>query len=170
MGIRKYEKQNYNVFVLLLMGISLMFLPIQAYRIKKRLLSFDKELWLNFGWQFNFWEFPIQFYDLIPFWYRYGCNNKFASKLLCPMNDEIRRVFTEKEQLRYHNVFKGKKTDEEFEFWFSNRIKNNNDYYYMRYEVDKIKWWEKDVYKKLVENELVSDINQAEKNHANSFN
>jgi len=167
---RLYEAPKYSVIVLVLMFISRLFLQIQAYRIKRRLLSFDKVRWIDFGWQFNNWDFPIEFYDLIPYWYRYGSHFKSGSKLIRPLMREIDKNFSNKEQLRHHNVLRGRMTDEQFNFWYdtcslSNAYRNSKEdswdnFYFREKGFKQIEWWKDEVYESLEKCGFVKGVNE----------
>lgn len=118
----------------------------------KRLLSIDKSRWIGINRTFNFWSIPPEFYDLIPKWWKYNKLPRKTFAFIRPVMQIIDDVFTKEEQLRYHNVQKGKMTDAEFTFWNSmdsfgeervSRYYDRADY------MDKIEWWKDDVFEKI---------------------
>lgn len=137
-GIRNAIKQNRD--------------KILIQKLLLRLYCLDERLWLSFSEDFNSWKFPMEFYDLIPKWWRYKMPIKRASDLINPVMMAIREKFGHKEELRFHNVDRGGMTNDEFEYWYS--IHENGakaeEYYNRRFEIESIKWWEDDVYEKLM--------------------
>ncbi len=125
-------------------------------KILNRLKGLKTDMWLYYYEKFNSWEFPLEFYDLIPIWWKSGSNPKRALKVLDLVMKEIKIKFSEKEQLRYHNVSNGRMTNEEFDFWYDViRTDNYEDtpekkkYYDRSFAVETIQWWKDDVYNKL---------------------
>lgn len=126
-----------------------------SQKIIKRLLSTPKDEWLSIGHTFNRWEFPIEFYDLIPSWWSKEWDKHLrdrAFRITNSVASEISKEFSTKEQLRFHNVTIGSMTDEQFEYWFGNIRNNPNSssiYYDRMFNIEKIKWWEDDTYSKI---------------------
>lgn len=128
-------------------------------KILNRLESLDRNKWLYIGDRFNRWEFPIEFYDLIPKWYMLGCNVKRAMLITSLTMQRIRTEFGYKEELRAHNVGM-KMTNDEFDFWYDNVRGSNNgniDSYYDRvFKMEEIHWWEDAVWAKISEHLISS--------------
>jgi polyhydroxyalkanoate synthesis regulator phasin len=124
-----------------------------------KLHSLPKEEWIRIGHQFNSWTFPMEFYEFMPNWWvkKGKWNGDRAYRIVHPICETVRNEVGEKEGLRYHNVYKGKMTNEEFEYWFANirmQSKNINEdltrkYYDRRVKMDTVRWWEDEVFEKL---------------------
>ncbi len=139
---------------------------ILTKKLLKRLESLDKRDWLWYGHQFNNWAFPIEFYDLIPKWYRrhgrYIGDRRF--KIINPVCERIRDAFSLKDELWFNNVVNGRMSESEFEYWFSLRNGNTETSYYHRlFEVKELKWWEDETFEKLKSIGLVNDPPSDEK-------
>ncbi len=120
-------------------------------KIIERIQSIDRRQWIAIEHKFNRWEFPVEFYNLIPKWWK-GFGDDQHHDFISPVCNFISNNFNNKEKLEYHNVWNGCMTLEEFEYWWNTRntIKNT-EYYHKRSNIQKIKWWEDDVYNKLSE-------------------
>jgi len=135
-------------------------------KIIKRLYEIPKDQWIPIYSKFNIWEFPEQFYDLIPMidpycWkgigYKKKCNT--ALKIIAPVLAIITKEFGEKELLRYHNVNYGDMTYDEFEYWYEKVRPHINivgktsiqssEYHNRKNKINKIKFWEDDIFEKL---------------------
>jgi hypothetical protein len=132
----------------------------RANKMIAKLHTLPKENWLAYDRQFNRWEFPMDFREFTPSWW--GKKERWYSKrkmaIISPLMEIVMNEFGYKEQLRYHNVFKGKMTNAEFEYWYENKImtssKNRTDeafnkYYDRRRKLEELEWWKDDVYVKL---------------------
>lgn len=124
-------------------------------RWRKRLMATDKIYWIYIQHTLNMWRIPEQFYDLRPLWWKFGKLPRKTYNFINPIMQIVNAQFSEKEKLRYHNVYVGKMTNEEFEYWYENcsmrspEPKNNesiNIYYERRWFIDKIEWWKDDVF------------------------
>lgn len=117
----------------------------------KRLLSIEKNKWVAINHTFNRWQIPPEFYDLIPKWWGYNNLPKKTFAFIRPIMEIVDNIFTKEEQLRYHNVEKGKMTDAEFTYWYSiERFeKDIMKYYEKRKYMDSIEWWKDDVFGKI---------------------
>ena len=124
-----------------------------AQRLIERLYTLEEWQWIPAEHTFNSWKFPLEFYDLIPKWWKRGMKINRAMRVISPVMDVVHTKFGRKEELRYHNVHKGKMTNDEFEFWYNLDRNGNNlsDYYDKRYKVEQIKWWDEETFKKLSE-------------------
>jgi hypothetical protein len=119
-----------------------------------RLISLNKNNWIRYGNKFNSWEFPIEFYDLIPKWWTIGSDIHRASKIIRPIRKIITDTFGEKEELRYHNVVNGKMSDSEFEYWWTIRDDNLDgdkfkSYYDKKFKMEELEWWKEEVFNKI---------------------
>ncbi len=142
----------------------------EANLLVKKLHSLDKDLWLHIGHTLNSWKFPLEFYDVMPKWYLKNTSMKIAQKLINPVLEEIHKQFGHKEELRYHNVFRGKMSDLEFEYWYDNfsigNINGKNrgggdEYYDRKFAIEKLKWWEDEIWEKikpLIQDESISNL------------
>lgn len=110
-----------------------------AKKLVKRLKSLDEDYWLHFWEKLNNWEFPIEFYDLIPAWWSVGMDVRRAIFVVSPVLWEIESRFGEKERLWYSNVQKGRMTEDEFEYWYSLDEDELEKYYIKK---AKTKWWD----------------------------
>jgi hypothetical protein len=103
----------------------------------------------------------MKFYDLVPTWWLKKKKADRPMRIISPLMDIVKNEFGEKEQLRYHNVYKGKMTNAEFEYWWDNFSNTNrskpsvfNDekhkkYYERSCIINELHWWEDDVFEKL---------------------
>lgn len=132
----------------------------RANRMVAKLHTLPKENWIAFDWQFNRGEFPIEFREFTPIWWckKGKFNSERMMTIISPLMDVVEDEFGEKEQLRFHNVFKGKMTNAEFEYWYENismiNGKNRTDearnkYYDRRRKIDELEWWKDEVFDKL---------------------
>lgn len=127
-----------------------------AKKLVKRIYSLPKEEWIEVEHTFNRWRFPMKFYDLMPKWWLKKWDKQKgerAIKIISPVMNIVHKEFGNKEELRYHNVYLGKMTNDEFEYWydFARGTESISAYYDKKFNVEKIKWWDEDVYKKLSE-------------------
>jgi len=130
-------------------------------RIVERLFTFPKDRWVQFDWIFNQWDFPIEFYDLIPRGY-----NSYTMKRKYRVIEKVCDVFREnvswEVQLRFHNVVMNKRmTDKEFDYWFSLRFDDEKDnknsiYFERKKQFENIEFWKDDVYERLQSNQLTT--------------
>lgn len=122
-------------------------------RLVQRLRSMEKEKWIYISHTFNSWEFPVEFYDLIPKWWNQPVHYKRKCKVINPLMTIVDKHFTRKEQLRYHNVFRGKMSNDEFEYWFyldTNGL-DITEYYERKWKIEGLRWWQDDVFEKLTD-------------------
>lgn len=133
-------------------------------KLVKRLMILPKDQWLEYGHIFNTWGFPVEFYDLLPNWWKGSFPMKRAARIINNVTEVIKSEFGNKEELRYHNVFCGNMYDLEFEYWFNNvRIgcenheKSFNLYYNRKNKFGNIRFWDDDVYEKLVKHEIITN-------------
>ncbi len=121
-------------------------------KLLNRFYESPKDMWIYYDHTFNSWEFPLEFYDLIPNWW-FDSSMDRKHQVLKPIAKLVKDEFGLKEELRYHNVQKGDMTDEEFEYWFKNKDEEwfFYNYYDKKRNIEKIQWWKEDVYQKLVE-------------------
>lgn len=123
----------------------------RAKRLIKRLYELPKENWLRIDHTLNRWEFPMEFFDLMPHWWLLKKDMDRQMAIISPVMHIVNEEFGRKEQLRYHNVFNGKMTNEEFEYWF-NLNRNDIDihtYYDRKHKVKTLNWWQDDIFQKL---------------------
>ena len=89
-------------------------------RLIKRLHSLPENNWIEYGHTFNKWEFPMDFYSLIPRWW--GLKNMDRMyEVIRSVHDAIRVKFGEKEELMYHHLNELKSTEGAFEDWWTKR-------------------------------------------------
>jgi hypothetical protein len=132
----------------------------RANKMIAKLHTLPKDSWIALARQLNGWEFPMEFREFTPRWW--GKKGKWNSKrmmaIISPLMKVVNDEFGNKEQLRYHNVFKGKMTNAEFEYWYENisviNSKNRTDeafnkYYDRRRKIEELEWWKDEVYEKL---------------------
>lgn len=126
-----------------------------AKKLVKRLHTIDKEQWIRINHTFNRWDFPIEFYDIMPKWWldesRQGWMDR-KHEIISPVMEVIDTVFSRKEQLMYHNVTVGKMTEQEFEYWYDMNTKDDKkviDFYTRESLINSIKWWEDETFEKL---------------------
>jgi len=120
-------------------------------RIIKKLLTIDKNYWMGINHTLNRWRIPQELHSIFPRWYKKSRLPKKAFAFITPIMKIIDAEFSHEEQLRYHNVVKGKMTDAEFDYWYSqDRFgKLSEEYYIKREYMDKIDWWKEDVFEKI---------------------
>lgn len=113
----------------------------------------QKEDLLEFYRDFNYGKIPLPMYHLIPDWWTLDNERRFQFTI--KVLDKIRTVCTEKELSKNHNVFHGKMSYDEFEYWFDNCSlrsgKFDENFYPRRNTIENLHWWKDDVFNKLVE-------------------
>lgn len=129
-------------------------------KIANRFNMLDKNMWLSYGHTFNRWQFPEDFYDLMPRWYRKGNRGRLNTNRYMTIYRTAAKLvdshFTNKEQLRYHNVIMGKMSEGEFEYWYENISRINvtdqviNKFYARRDKINEIEWWKDEVFEKII--------------------
>lgn len=156
----KNEKQNKISSNLLLLAVRFLNEISDRRRAKKmvaKLHTLPKESWIAIDRQFNVWEFPMEFREFMPRWWMKKRTIERAMAIISPLMKVVKNEFGNKEQLRFHNVFKGKMTNAEFEYWYENVSMSNGNrseeavkkYYERRRKVDELEWWKDEVFEKL---------------------
>jgi hypothetical protein len=82
----------------------------------KELAERPKSEWLSIGWQLNRWDWPNEMSDCKPQgWDEAGMDIKHV--YIRAMVNAINAQFSERDILHYHNVVRGRMTQEEFDYW-----------------------------------------------------
>ncbi len=140
--------------------------------ILERLLLFPIEHWAYFWGEFNSWRFPHGFRDLRPFWWDQKGKKigERMRKLNADVFNKIKVTIPQKELLRVHNVGRlGGMTNDEYEYWWNvSHVDNCNGidltYYERKQVLEKLHWWEDDVFEKIKEIIESNDIQQTNNN------
>lgn len=118
-------------------------------RLIKKLNSLPEDNWIEYAHTFNKWEFPMDFYNLIPKWW--GLKNMDRMyEVIRSVHDAIRVKFGEKEEMKYHHLNELKSTEGAFEDWWAKRNSDEIEEHIRRsIKYESIKWWKDDVFNRL---------------------
>ena len=85
------------------------------------LRKIEKWHWIEIHNTLNGWDWPEQLNHVKPDWWD-GEDKKDLmdrkQKIIVPIHDEIEKLFTRKERLKYHHIHNMGRTEEEFEMWW----------------------------------------------------
>ncbi|HNQ42536.1 MAG TPA: hypothetical protein PKL22_10600 [Saprospiraceae bacterium] len=129
-------------------------IPI-ARKLVERLKSLpdDEGQWIGYYDTFNKWEFPVEFYDLIPMGWTAELSReamKKKSEIIHDVMEVVKNKYGDKEILRRHNVnHHHSMTNEEFEHWYSLSSDKQTEYHERRMYIERIHWWKDEVFKKI---------------------
>lgn len=127
-------------------------------KIIGKLKSLDRDSQIHCWQLLNQYDFPSELAGLAPEWWVDKEFVESRDEVLKPVMQYIDSEFTEEETLRYHNVQKGRMTDDEFTIWFKNRFAPDDMrelYYNRREKFRKIEWWKDEVWKKIEKSGLI---------------
>lgn len=135
---------------------------IDAYRARKiieRLQEINKSEWARICYSFEKWEFPIEFYDLMPSWWNDFVTNNYGKtareyNIIYPVIHKIRKEIGRYGVLRYLHVTVRLINPDEFEYWYSRFGEQYNEeefnaYHEKKRKFKKIRWWDDEVFSKL---------------------